>query len=177
MPTPELHFGFRLPTASSPPPPTLNSTSSLSPPGPIASGDRHRSDTQGHRTIAAITSAPENVRNSSRSAPPINVSPIHARFRPKTPAAWRPLTRPYWRSAAASTLPKYLPRSPHQRSIGLVTRNSAPLGHGHRVPAYRSRRREHLRAHHPHRHRARGVFIPDPSPGGTWRLRDIASTT
>jgi hypothetical protein len=43
--------------------------------------------TEGHRTIAAIVSAPDNIRNPDASARPISVRRIHARFRPTRPVS------------------------------------------------------------------------------------------
>jgi len=61
------------------------------------------SSTEGHRTLAAIVSAPENIRISSRFAPPTSDWPIRARcLRTKQNAWLRPRKR-LWRSGRAST--------------------------------------------------------------------------
>ena len=105
IPTPESHFGFRMGADRQ-----LADADAIEKYFELVAGASDRvkivdigPTTEGHRTIAAIVSAPENIRNLDRSARRTSASPIRARSSRTRRAASPPRTRPCSPSAAAST--------------------------------------------------------------------------
>ena len=97
---------------------------------------RHRPTTDGHRTIAAIVSAPENIRNLERIRPANQRLADPRTIAPEDARRWPPRTRPCSPSAPAFTPPKSAPRRrPTSCSTSSRPRTTRAAGH----PAERRR--------------------------------------